>query len=60
MNMTSIGIAGFNVNQCSKIMSTSLFEAGLFPKYKKIMCFARYIELSIKVSEKINLNANKI
>ena len=40
MNVTSIGIADFKGNQCLKIMSTSLFEAGLFPKYKKIVCFA--------------------
>ena len=35
MDMTSIGIADFKGCQRSKIMSNSLFQAGLFPKYKK-------------------------
>ena len=39
MNMTSIGIADYKGCQRSKIMSISLFQAGLFRKYEKIMCW---------------------
>ena len=38
MNMMSIRIADFKGCQRSKMMSISLFEAGLFPKYVKIVC----------------------
>ena len=38
MDMTSFRIADFKGCQRSKIMSISLFQAGLFPKYKKIVC----------------------
>ena len=38
MNMTSFRIVDFKGCQRSKIMSITLFKAGLFPKYKKIVC----------------------
>ena len=38
MDMTSIRIADFKGCQRSKIISISLFQAGLFPKYNKIVC----------------------
>ena len=60
MNMTSIGIADFKGCQRAKIMSISLFQAGLFPKYKKIVCLLDKIYTIILVLEKRNLNANKI
>ena len=59
MNMMSIGIAEFKGCQRSKIMSISLFQAGLFPKYKKMVCLLDIYTI-ILVLEKINLNANKI
>ena len=37
-DMTSFRIVDFKGCQRSKIMSISLFKAGLFPKYKKIVC----------------------
>ena len=60
MDMTSIGIADFKGCQRSKIMSNLLFQAGLFPNYKKKRLFARLYKIIYKILEKINLNATKI
>ena len=48
MDMTSIGKTDFKGCQHSKSLSISLFQAGLFPKYKKIVCLLDILMLKKK------------